>query len=48
MELSEFLRQTHAEVRAEIGERRTDPDNGYPYEESLYERHSVFIMEEGM
>ncbi|WIG93322.1 AIPR family protein [Myxococcus sp. SDU36] len=36
MELDDFLRQTQAEVRSEIGERLDIPGNGYPYPESIF------------
>ena len=36
MELVDFLRQTQAEVRSEIGERLGSPGNGYPYAESVF------------
>jgi len=36
MELEDFLRQTQAEVRAEIGERITSTESTYPYPESVF------------
>jgi hypothetical protein len=36
MELEEFLRQTQAEVRTEIGERLNAADSAYPYPESVF------------
>ena len=36
MELVDFLRQTQAEVRSEIGERLGAPGSGYPYAESVF------------
>lgn len=36
MELEEFLRDTQAEVRAEIGDRKGTPGNAYPYPESVF------------
>lgn len=36
MELEEFLQQTQAEVRAEIGERLSSADTAYPYPESVF------------
>jgi hypothetical protein len=36
MELADFLRQTQAEVRSEIGERLGSAGNGYPYPESVF------------
>ncbi|MBF0152459.1 MAG: AIPR family protein [Magnetococcales bacterium] len=36
MELVDFLRQTQAEVRSEIGDRLGEPDNAYPYPESVF------------
>ena len=36
MELLDFLRQTQAEVRTEIGERLGSPGNAYPYPESVF------------
>lgn len=36
MELVDFLRQTQAEVRSEIGERLGSPGNGYPYPETVF------------
>jgi hypothetical protein len=36
MELSEFLRQTQLEVRAEIDGRLCSPGNAYPYPESVF------------
>lgn len=36
MELSEFLRQTQNEVRAEIDDRLGTPGNSYPYPESVF------------
>lgn len=36
MELSEFLRQTQQEVRAEIDDRLGSPGNAYPYPESVF------------
>jgi hypothetical protein len=36
MELEDFLRQTQAEVRAEIGDRLGEPGNAYPYPESVF------------
>jgi hypothetical protein len=36
MELEEFLRQTQAEVRSEVGERLEISDNAYPYPESVF------------
>lgn len=36
MELVDFLRQTQAEVRSEIGDRFGEPDNAYPYPESVF------------
>jgi hypothetical protein len=36
MDLVDFLRQTQAEVRSEIGERLGSPGNGYPYAESVF------------
>ena len=36
MELSDFLRQMHAEVEAEIGERLKDEGAGYPHQESVF------------
>jgi len=36
MELSEFLRQTQLEVRAEIDDRLCSPGNAYPYPESVF------------
>lgn len=36
MELSEFLRQTQQEVRAEIDDRLCSPGNAYPYPESVF------------
>lgn len=36
MELEDFLRQTQAEVRAEIGERLGGQDTAYPYPESVF------------
>jgi len=36
MELEEFLRQTQAEVRAEIGERINSTESAYPYPESVF------------
>ncbi|AUG55277.1 MZA anti-phage system associated AIPR family protein MzaE [Thalassospira marina] len=36
MELVDFLRQTQAEVRSEIGDRLGDPGNAYPYPESVF------------
>ncbi len=42
MDLLEFLRQTQAEVRSEIGDRLANPENGYPYAESIF---SSVVME---
>ena len=36
MELIEFLRQTQAEVRSEIGDRLGEPNDAYPYPESVF------------
>ena len=36
MDLVDFLRQTQAEVRSEIGERLGSQGNGYPYAESVF------------
>ncbi len=36
MELSEFLRQTQQEVRAEIDEQLSSPGSAYPYPESVF------------
>lgn len=36
MELEDFLRQTQAEVRAEVGERFSVPDADYPYSELVF------------
>jgi len=36
MELVDFLRQTQAEVRSEIGERLGSPGNAYPYPETVF------------
>jgi hypothetical protein len=36
MELEEFLRQTKAEVDAQIGERMAAPEQPYPYPESVF------------
>lgn len=36
MELVDFLRQTQAEVRSEIGERLGAQGSGYPYAESVF------------
>src|SRR5664280_852860 len=36
MDLAEFLAQTQAEVRSEIGERLGTPDALYPYKESVF------------
>lgn len=36
MELTDFLRQTQAEVRAEIGERLSATDTDYPYPELIF------------
>lgn len=36
MELEDFLRQTQADVRAEINDRLTGDDNPYPYPESVF------------
>lgn len=36
MELVDFLRQTQAEVRSEIGDRLGEPGNAYPYPESVF------------
>ena len=36
MELIDFLRQTQAEVRSEIGDRLVEPGNAYPYSESVF------------
>lgn len=36
MELEDFLRQTQAEVRAEIGERLGSSEDAYPYPESVF------------
>ena len=36
MDLVDFLRQTQAEVRSEIGDRLGSPGNGYPYAESVF------------
>lgn len=36
MELEDFLRQTQAEVRAEIGGRLGEPGSAYPYPESVF------------
>ncbi|MBF0440178.1 MAG: AIPR family protein [Magnetococcales bacterium] len=36
MELVDFLRQTQAEVRSEISDRLGEPDNAYPYPESVF------------
>jgi AIPR protein len=36
VELEDFLRQTQAEVRAEIGDRLDVPGNAYPYPESVF------------
>jgi len=36
MELIEFLRQTQTEVRSEIGDRLGEPNDAYPYPESVF------------
>lgn len=36
MELAEFIRQTHGEVNAQIGERLSTPGSPYPYKESVF------------
>ncbi|MBF0416399.1 MAG: AIPR family protein [Magnetococcales bacterium] len=36
MELLDFLRQTQAEVRSGIGDQLDEPDNTYPYPESVF------------
>jgi len=36
MELEDFLKQTQAEVRSEIGERLGEPSDIYPYSESVF------------
>src|SRR6185312_405413 len=36
MELLEFLRQTQAEVRGEIGERMSASGSAYPYPETVF------------
>jgi len=36
MELIEFLKQTQAEVQAEIGERMTEDGGAYPYPETIF------------
>lgn len=36
MELEDFLRQTQAEVRSEISDRLSEPNEAYPYPESVF------------
>jgi hypothetical protein len=36
MELIDFLRQTRARVIDQVGERMSQPETGYPYEESVF------------
>jgi len=36
LELLDFLRQTQAEVRTQIGERMSEPEGSYPYPESVF------------
>lgn len=49
MKLEEFLRQTQAEVRAEIGERLGAPEENYPYPELVFaEKVMQHMSETGM
>ena len=46
MELIEFLQQTQAEVRAEIGERLGEAGEAYPYPESVFAEKVMDHMSE--
>jgi hypothetical protein len=46
MELIEFLRQTQAEVQAEIGERMGEAGEAYPYPESVFAEKVMDHMSE--